>query len=126
MTIASPVHGLQAAAVWTGTIVCPKTVEIGGADKESDAVAGTKHVAGIVLEVAADDVVFLWRLLIVAIHIDMTDTGLSVALGRHIDISTWILRSGKEQAGGVVPVTEDKATDVFPAHRCLRFTRGKK
>ena len=126
LAIARPVHGLQAGAVRTRTVVGPQTVEIGSADKESDAVAGSQHVAGIVFEIGADHVVFLRCLIVVAVHIDMTDAGLSVALGCHIDISAWILRSGKEQAGGVLLVAEDKTADKFSADGSLSLTGGKK
>jgi len=122
LAVACPVHRLQTAAIRTGAVVSPETIEVGGADKEADAVAGTKHIAGVVLEVGADDVVFLWGLGIIAVHIHVTDAGLAITLRRYIDISTGILRSSKEQTGGVVSVTEHKATDIFSAHRGLGFT----
>jgi hypothetical protein len=117
---------LQVTAIRTSAIVCPKAVEIGGADKEPDIVAGTKHVAGIVLEVGGDDVVFLWCFAVVAIHIDVADAVLTIAFGGHIDIGARILCSSEEQAGRVVPITEDKTTDVFSAHRCLGLTGREK
>ena len=80
LTVARPVHCLQAAAIRTGTVVGPETIEIGGADKKSDAIAGTKRIAGIVLDVGADHVVFLRRLTVIAVHIHMAYAGLTVAL----------------------------------------------
>ena len=122
LAVARKVHRLQVAAIGTGTVIGPEAVEVGSADKESDAVAGTKHIAGIILKVGADDIVFLRGLVVVAVHIDVADTGLTVALGGHIDIGSRILCRSKEQAGSVVSVAEDKVTDVFAANWCLCFT----
>ena len=125
LTVARPVHGLQTAAIGTSTVVCPKSVEVGGADKETDAVAGTKHIAGIVFEIGTDDVVFLWCLTIIAVHVNVTDTGLSIALCGYIHIGARVLCRSKKQTGGMVLVAEHKATDILPTYRCLSFTRSE-
>ena len=125
LTVACPVHRLQTATIRTGTVIGPETVEVGGADKESDAVAGTKNIAGIVFEIGADDIVFLWRLAVVAVHIHVADTILTIALSGHIHISARTLRCRKEQTGGVIPVTEHKSADVLPAYRRLGLTRSE-
>ena len=126
LTVARPVHSLQVTAIRTSAIVCPKAVEIGGADKEPDTVAGTKHIAGIVFEVGTDYVVLLGRLAIIAVHIDVANARLTIAFSGHIDIGAWILCSSKEQAGGMLLVTEDKATDIFPADRRLGLAGNEK
>ena len=122
LTVACPVHRLQTATIRTGTVIGPETVEVGGADKESDAVAGTKNIAGIVFEIGADDIVFLWRLAVVAVHIHVADTILTIALSGHIYIGAWILCSSEKQTGGVLLIAEDKAADVLPAYWRLSLT----
>ena len=73
LAVAREIHRLQALAGRTGTVVGPETVEVGETDKETDAVTGTEHIAGVVLAIGTDDIVLAGCLAIVAGHIDMTD-----------------------------------------------------
>lgn len=122
LAVARKVHRLQALAGRTCTVVGPETIEVGEADKETDAVAGTEHIAGVVLAVGTDDIVLAGCLAVVAGHVDMTDRRCTVTRRGHEDVRPRVFDGRKQQTGRVLVAVEEELTWVLPADRRLGLT----